>query len=82
MFILCNTDSHNLVLLCDKKWTESVVEVMLTPLHWQASSEDITQAYRRLSRLYHPDKHLHPERKKEAEALFSKTKKAYEGGWY
>lgn len=43
-----------------------------------ATDEDISNAYRRLSRLYHPDKHMNPERKKEAEVLFSKTKKAYE----
>jgi hypothetical protein len=29
--------------------------------------------------MYHPDKHLDPDRKKEAEILFNKTKKAYEG---
>ncbi|XP_063224504.1 dnaJ homolog subfamily C member 11 [Bacillus rossius redtenbacheri] len=43
-----------------------------------ASNEDITNAYRRLSRLYHPDKHFDPELKKEAELIFNKTKKAYE----
>lgn len=45
----------------------------------QATDEDIGNAYRRLSRLYHPDKHMNPDRKKEAEILFGKTKKAYEG---
>lgn len=44
----------------------------------QAPQEDITNAYRRLSRIYHPDKHTDPLRKKEAEVLFNKTKKAYE----
>ncbi|KAF2348103.1 DnaJ domain, partial [Trinorchestia longiramus] len=44
----------------------------------QASAESITNAYHRLSKLYHPDKHHHPERKKEAELLFGKIKKAYE----
>jgi len=43
-----------------------------------ASDEEINHAYRRLSRLYHPDKHQNPERKGEAELLFSKTKRAYE----
>ncbi|KAK7082714.1 DnaJ (Hsp40), subfamily C, member 11 [Halocaridina rubra] len=43
-----------------------------------ASSEEINNAYRRLSRLYHPDKHTDPDRKMEAELLFSKTKRAYE----
>ncbi|XP_067005010.1 dnaJ homolog subfamily C member 11 isoform X3 [Anabrus simplex] len=43
-----------------------------------ATNEEINNAYRRLSRLYHPDKHVDPVRKAEAEQLFSKTKKAYE----
>ncbi|KAG8231870.1 hypothetical protein J437_LFUL011775 [Ladona fulva] len=43
-----------------------------------ASNEEITNAYRRLSRVYHPDKHLDPSQKKEAEILFNKTKRAYE----
>jgi DnaJ family protein C protein 11 len=43
-----------------------------------ATNEEINNAYRRNSRLYHPDKHLDPDRKKEAEILFNKTKKAYE----
>ncbi|KYN37704.1 DnaJ like protein subfamily C member 11 [Trachymyrmex septentrionalis] len=43
-----------------------------------ASPEDISNAYRRLSRLYHPDKHVDPMLKKEAEILFNRTKKAYE----
>nr|CAG4649188.1 EOG090X03AJ [Scapholeberis mucronata]SVE93518.1 EOG090X03AJ [Scapholeberis mucronata] len=43
-----------------------------------APQEEITNAYRRLSRIYHPDKHTDPLRKKEAEVLFNKTKKAYE----
>ena len=48
---------------------------------FQASQEDITNAYRKLSRIYHPDKHP-IERKKQAEVLFNKTKKAYEGKLY
>ncbi|XP_047502037.1 dnaJ homolog subfamily C member 11-like isoform X1 [Penaeus chinensis] len=43
-----------------------------------ATEDEINNAYRRLSRLYHPDKHTDPSRKVEAELLFSKTKKAYE----
>ncbi|KAG8288370.1 DnaJ (Hsp40), sub C, member 11 [Homalodisca vitripennis] len=45
-----------------------------------ASNEEIINAYRRLSILYHPDKHVDPVRKKDAELLFHKVKKAYEGG--
>lgn len=43
-----------------------------------ATQDEITSAYRRLSRIYHPDKHTDVVRKKEAEVLFNKTKKAYE----
>lgn len=43
-----------------------------------ASQEDITNSYRRLSKLFHPDKHLDPKKKKDAEILFNKTKVAYE----
>lgn len=43
-----------------------------------ASKDDINTAYRRLSRLYHPDKHVEINNKQKAELLFNKTKKAYE----
>ena len=42
-----------------------------------ASQEDITAAYKKLSRLYHPDKHRDEEKKKYAEAMFDKLQKAY-----
>ena len=45
----------------------------------QASQSSVNDAYRRLSRLYHPDKHTEPERKQQAEAMFNKIKSAYEG---
>ncbi|XP_050501435.1 dnaJ homolog subfamily C member 11 isoform X1 [Diabrotica virgifera virgifera] len=44
----------------------------------EASKEEINNAYRRLSRIYHPDKHVDPELKEKAEIMFNKTKKAYE----
>ncbi|XP_966551.1 dnaJ homolog subfamily C member 11 isoform X2 [Tribolium castaneum] len=44
----------------------------------EATKEEINNAYRRLSRMYHPDKHVDPELKTKAEILFNKTKKAYE----
>lgn len=47
----------------------------------QATREEITNSFRRLSRLYHPDKHTDPQNKKEAEVMFNKTKKAYESKW-
>ena len=32
-----------------------------------------------MSKRLHPDKHMSPEHKKEAEILFNKVKKAYDG---
>jgi len=43
-----------------------------------ATPEEITFAYRRLSKIYHPDKHVDEVKKKDAEILFNKTQKAYE----
>ncbi|XP_050533884.1 dnaJ homolog subfamily C member 11 [Daktulosphaira vitifoliae] len=43
-----------------------------------ATLEEITYAYRRLSKIYHPDKHVDESKKTEAEILFNKTQKAYE----
>ncbi|CAG9771903.1 unnamed protein product [Ceutorhynchus assimilis] len=44
----------------------------------EATKDEINNAYRRLSRVYHPDKHLDPALKAKAEIMFNKTKKAYE----
>ncbi|KAI5699430.1 hypothetical protein M8J76_001693 [Diaphorina citri] len=41
----------------------------------EATPDEINNAYRRFSRIYHPDKHTNPSEKTEAEMLFSKTKK-------
>uniref|UniRef100_A0A023GL89 J domain-containing protein n=1 Tax=Amblyomma triste TaxID=251400 RepID=A0A023GL89_AMBTT len=43
-----------------------------------ATPEEITNAYRRLSKIYHPDKHADPGSKRDAEILFNKTRKAYD----
>ncbi|KAI1309440.1 DnaJ -like protein subfamily C member 11 [Halotydeus destructor] len=43
-----------------------------------ATSEEIANAYRRLSKLFHPDKHTDPVHKKNAENMFNKIKKAHE----
>ncbi|XP_053961871.1 dnaJ homolog subfamily C member 11 [Anastrepha ludens] len=43
-----------------------------------ATGEQINAAYRKLSRIYHPDKHIDLESKKKAEQLFNRTKRAYE----
>ncbi len=43
-----------------------------------ATEAEIAAAYKRLTRLYHPDKHLDPEKKLKAEALFAKLKRAHE----
>ncbi|XP_055313601.1 dnaJ homolog subfamily C member 11 [Sitodiplosis mosellana] len=43
-----------------------------------ASADEINAAYRNLSRIYHPDKHIDAVKKKNAEILFNRIKKAYE----
>ncbi|XP_068632767.1 dnaJ homolog subfamily C member 11 [Battus philenor] len=44
-----------------------------------ASTEEINSAYRRFSRMFHPDKHsTDPTKQKWAEQIFNKVKKAYE----
>ena len=46
----------------------------------QASIDDVNNAFRRLSRIYHPDKHASaPEKATDAQRLFTKIKKAHEG---
>jgi DnaJ homolog subfamily C member 11 len=45
---------------------------------FQATTEEINTAYRNLSRIYHPDKHIEIENKSKAELMFNRTKKAYE----
>ncbi|CAG0913349.1 unnamed protein product [Notodromas monacha] len=43
-----------------------------------ATEDEITNAYKRLSRVFHPDKHTDPRKKENAEQLFHKTKTIYE----
>jgi len=43
-----------------------------------ASQEEITAAYKKLARLYHPDKHQDPAKRGQADQLFGKLKHAYE----
>ncbi|XP_051861318.1 dnaJ homolog subfamily C member 11 isoform X2 [Drosophila albomicans] len=43
-----------------------------------ATQEQINSAYRKQSRIYHPDKHQDPESKQKAEMMFNRTKRAYE----
>ncbi|KAG4070024.1 hypothetical protein HA402_013684 [Bradysia odoriphaga] len=43
-----------------------------------ATIEEINAAYRKFSRMYHPDKHTNLEFKQKAELLFNRVKKAYE----
>lgn len=40
---------------------------------------DIRNAYRRLSLLFHPDKHLEDSKKTAAQLLFSRINRAYAG---
>jgi DnaJ family protein C protein 11 len=43
-----------------------------------ANDAEITAAYKRLARLYHPDKHHDAVKRAQAELLFSKLKNAHE----
>ncbi|KAG9303453.1 hypothetical protein G9A89_013780 [Geosiphon pyriformis] len=45
----------------------------------EATEEELKEAYKRLCRAFHPDKHLDPENKKLAETKFQVIQKAYEG---
>jgi preprotein translocase subunit Sec63 len=45
----------------------------------QASKDEINNAFRKMSRIYHPDKHTSEDTKIKAEVLFNKIKKAHEG---
>ncbi|KAI9284047.1 hypothetical protein BC943DRAFT_91242 [Umbelopsis sp. AD052] len=44
----------------------------------QATEDEIKDSYKRLCRVFHPDKHTDPEKKKAAEAQFQSIQKAYE----
>ncbi|CAB4408198.1 unnamed protein product [Rhizophagus irregularis] len=44
----------------------------------EATEEEIKDAYKRLCRTFHPDKHINPENKKAAETKFQVIQKAYE----
>ncbi|KAL8587316.1 hypothetical protein ACOMHN_045563 [Nucella lapillus] len=44
----------------------------------EASTEEINYAFRRLSKIYHPDKHQEPGKKKWAEEMFNQLKNAHE----
>jgi len=43
-----------------------------------ASTSEVSAAYKRLARLYHPDKHQDATKRAQAEEMFAKLKKAYE----
>lgn len=43
-----------------------------------ATKEEITASFRRLSKVYHPDKHRDSAKKRQAETIFNKIKKAYD----
>lgn len=46
---------------------------------YKATPEEINSAYRRFSRMFHPDKHsTDPNKQKWAEQIFNKVKEAYE----
>ncbi|KAK3594961.1 hypothetical protein CHS0354_019884 [Potamilus streckersoni] len=43
-----------------------------------ASKDDVNNAYRKFSKIFHPDKHQDPLKKKDAEQMFGKLKRAHE----
>ena len=45
---------------------------------FQADASDVQQAYRRLTLIYHPDKHTDLRRKQLAMEIFIQVKKAYD----
>lgn len=47
-------------------------------LNANATQQEITSRYRKLSREWHPDKHKDPESKKEAQERFIDIQQAYE----
>lgn len=53
--------------------------MLITILYRQATNEEITAAYRKASRIYHPDKHVASEEAKQSsEIVFNKIKHAYQ----
>ncbi|XP_061197810.1 dnaJ homolog subfamily C member 11-like [Saccostrea echinata] len=44
----------------------------------KATNQEINKAFRRMSKIFHPDKHLDAVKKKQAEIFFNKIKNAYE----
>lgn len=44
----------------------------------QATNQEINKAFRQMSKIFHPDKHLDPAKKKQAEIFFNKIKNAHE----
>jgi DnaJ homolog subfamily C member 11 len=46
-------------------------------IFFKATLEQINAAYKTLSRVYHPDKHTDPAKKKDAELIFNRIKTAH-----
>lgn len=44
----------------------------------QATLDEINKSYRQKCLIFHPDRHLNPAEKKDAEIFFLKLRKAYE----
>ncbi|CAG5123996.1 unnamed protein product, partial [Candidula unifasciata] len=44
----------------------------------KATVDEINNAFRHLSKIYHPDKHVDPVQKKKAEDVFNKLRKAHD----
>lgn len=55
------------------------ITILFVLFCFKASPEDVNVAFRRLSKMFHPDKHVNPVQKKQAEIMFNKVKRAHEG---
>lgn len=54
------------------------VATKLVHVFHQASTEEVRNAYKLLSKRFHPDKHSDPQLKLAAEAMFNRLKKVYD----
>jgi len=55
----------------------SIVDLKILDLEKGATKEQITKKYRKLAKLYHPDKYKNPEDKKSAQEMFQTISNAY-----
>ena len=52
----------------------TLMKIFFFSPQFKATLEQINTAYKQFSRIYHPDKHTDPDKKKDAELLFNRIK--------